>query len=307
MEVFHFLADTLKDTPLFESTIITTQERTGAIYNDFDKENPFGEDSSDDEEPLIITQETTGDIQPICSQDDVDHALLEAERLEGLFSDSLTFHTELFDCTSETPDIDYLEKVNKLRETGLSAIVNDEAEMMFAIRKRQQWKGPDSVYDAWLIEQGESRSWFPLQQFRELFGIKESTPENAKRTASSGSDSEVEEQSRKRRKPARVTDNEDEVDMNVEGVDVKKEVRFQPNVVSHTPTYISSDEYETEEPMENKEVENSKEQTENKKEENPLDASDVKVEEEWWRVERFKGKSIVNEVIEINSEDEFND
>ena len=38
MEVFHFLAEELKDIPLFQSSLLSqdSEENRGAVYNDFD-------------------------------------------------------------------------------------------------------------------------------------------------------------------------------------------------------------------------------------------------------------------------------
>jgi len=47
MEIFHFVADQLKNTPLFESELLerahndSVLERVGAIYNDYDQRSPF--------------------------------------------------------------------------------------------------------------------------------------------------------------------------------------------------------------------------------------------------------------------------
>ena len=47
MEVFHWVALELKDTPLF-SCPVEVMEKDGAFYNDFDNENPFHSDENDD-------------------------------------------------------------------------------------------------------------------------------------------------------------------------------------------------------------------------------------------------------------------
>ena len=47
MDIFDYLAHEFKDMSLFESTIVEDTERTGAIYNDFDNEEPFAHCSDD--------------------------------------------------------------------------------------------------------------------------------------------------------------------------------------------------------------------------------------------------------------------
>lgn len=88
MDVFHYVADQLKDTPLFEATTKnTTLNGFGAIFNDFDNPNPFdnathpGLSFSSQSTELSAANET---LDQIISLPEVDHAILESDRVEGL-------------------------------------------------------------------------------------------------------------------------------------------------------------------------------------------------------------------------------
>ena len=67
MDIFHYLAYKLKDMALFESTIVELTERTGAIYNDFDNEEPFAH-YSDDASSFSFSQ--TVDLEIVRAEDD---------------------------------------------------------------------------------------------------------------------------------------------------------------------------------------------------------------------------------------------
>ena len=62
MEVFHWVAIQLKDVPLF-SCPVAVMEKDGAFYNDFDNENPFLSDESD-ELQFSFTQPTGVALHP---------------------------------------------------------------------------------------------------------------------------------------------------------------------------------------------------------------------------------------------------
>lgn len=111
MEVFHYVAHQLRDTPLFESKILreSNEERTGAFYNDFDQECPFQHDST----PTIKPLESLTQTRPILSVEEIDHAIIEAEKNEGIFSKHTSSHVnnECADFYSEQPNEEYYEKV----------------------------------------------------------------------------------------------------------------------------------------------------------------------------------------------------
>ena len=111
MEVFHHVADQLKDTPLFESNVMEEEpEQTGALYNDFDQESPFENIST----PAIdLTSSQT--IAPLVEEAEVDHALLDADRHENIFAPYTVFDTDNFDCATEVPDKEYYEKVTPMK------------------------------------------------------------------------------------------------------------------------------------------------------------------------------------------------
>ena len=110
MEIFHYVADQLKDTPLFESDMPELSEendRTGAVYNDFDTETPFPDTPISTLEP---SQECNEDNErPVLTRGEVDSALLYADENENAFN--IHIDSENFDTTSVTADKNYHEKV----------------------------------------------------------------------------------------------------------------------------------------------------------------------------------------------------
>ena len=56
MEVFHWVASEIKDMPLFSTEYEVEDDRTGAIYNDFDRENPFHSEDETSELEFSFTK-----------------------------------------------------------------------------------------------------------------------------------------------------------------------------------------------------------------------------------------------------------
>ena len=96
MDVFHYVLQKLVDMPLFESEAIheETESEGGAIYNDFDND-PAKLLCSQYSENFCFSQLSsnvvTADIIP---QEAVDKAVLEADRVEGIFYEHLYFDSE---------------------------------------------------------------------------------------------------------------------------------------------------------------------------------------------------------------------
>ena len=168
MDVFHYVASELRGVSLFDNVCRTSTE-TGAIYNDFDQlYNPMKSKriSMSYSQPQTNGEDQQKNVNELVPQDEIDHAVLEAERLEGTHYEHLTFDSINFDCTSEHPDREYRQKVyNILKDEHQSIIISKEAREIFEIRKRNNWSFPDTVYDAWLLMQQKSRTWFPLVIF----------------------------------------------------------------------------------------------------------------------------------------------
>lgn len=109
MEIFHYVADQLKNTSLFESSVAEpTDSPTGAIYNDFDSACPFGDSGGSTLEP---TQTTASASTLLVTQEDMDYALTEADEESNLFDEYTHFESENFDVSSLTADDSYHEKV----------------------------------------------------------------------------------------------------------------------------------------------------------------------------------------------------
>jgi len=111
MEIFHYVANQLKSTPLFESNIETesTKDRIGAVYNDYDQECPFDIQPTPEIRP-IATQTNS---RPVLAVRDIDHATIEADNSEGIFTGQMSRFdgNEFADFTSEEPNEEYYKKV----------------------------------------------------------------------------------------------------------------------------------------------------------------------------------------------------
>ena len=164
MKVFHFLANVLKDEPLFDSPEQQVAEREGgAVYNDFDH-NPM-ELLAGDENAFSYSQLPS---KATTSSEAVqDHAVMAVDT-----SEDLTWNTELFDNYTEKCNSRYSQKVYKLvtnAEGCWDALsLTGEARMVFARRHRTNWDQPDTVYDAWLLRRGLERSWFDNHTFFDI-------------------------------------------------------------------------------------------------------------------------------------------
>ncbi|XP_066930600.1 uncharacterized protein [Clytia hemisphaerica] len=169
MMVFHFLAHELRNEPIFDTPNVAPAAGNGAIYNDFDFD-PMSLMYDDQVELFSFSQPAA----PAAVQDSgnevsgltqaLDHAVLEADRHEGIHYEDLQWETPLFDNASEHCDDVYVQKVVTLASNKDGAwdelALTDNAKNMFRRRLRAKWEGADSVYDAWLIRKGCQRPWF---------------------------------------------------------------------------------------------------------------------------------------------------
>ena len=173
MEVFHYLANELVNEPLFESSEIDDNSNTGAVYNDFDYDPMVLLHTEEDQlfcfsQPSNINQEHVLVNECTITQEGMEHAIIEADR-RGEASSELVFDCPFFDIEGNCSDSDYLEKVFKIASGDPSAWkslrISETAEKVFSYRFKNEWKGADTVYDAWLLLKGMERSWFDYKAF----------------------------------------------------------------------------------------------------------------------------------------------
>ena len=179
MHIFHYLADQLKDTPNFASANIEeSQSSEGAIYNDYDFDTRKLMQDADSvsyirEASATSCERRQDDLQSLVPQSAVDHAVLEADRFEGILYQQLTYDTEIFDCESDISDQSYMEKVYLLGTWDPKAwsnlTISEDTINAFEMRLRGNWNGSDSVYVAWLLAQGKRRSSFNYDEFFRLY------------------------------------------------------------------------------------------------------------------------------------------
>ena len=175
MEVFHYVANALKNVPLFDSdteAIRRDQSGGGAIYNDFDH-CPMELLQANDENMFCFSQtsniETSEKTSEMSIQEAVDHAVMAEDEAVGVQYEHLAWESAYFDNFSDSCDQPYCEKVHKLVtnfEGCWDALnVTTATETMFERRLRTKWDMPDTVYDAWLIKCGFERPWFDTHLF----------------------------------------------------------------------------------------------------------------------------------------------
>ena len=157
MEIFHYLVNQLKRTPIFDHRKIDKNKESGAVFNDFDfqpdkllssthNNTMFGAISSYSE------RFDQNDATFLIPQESVDHAILEADRHEPVFYDALSFEHPHYDMSSSAPDKEYIEKVYKIATGGFKALpITQKVLEIYEMRQRGEWEGPDSVYDVWLL------------------------------------------------------------------------------------------------------------------------------------------------------------
>ncbi|XP_066925534.1 uncharacterized protein [Clytia hemisphaerica] len=232
MQVFHYLAEVLKDTPLFDNDMEETLEH-GAVYNDFDCTPMESLMEAEETEQFSFSQcsplktSTPNDHRVSSIESAVDSAVMDADKTEGVLYDQLQWESPHFDNESETCDDAYCTKVYNLLTNFEGAwdeiVISVNAEKMFHRRLRMSWALPDSVFDTWLLRKGWQRSWFDLHNFCLLFpdyedNIPKSPEPLRKRNVLSSSDDEMVTKTKRQRlvftsdseNEALKTNNEDE-------------------------------------------------------------------------------------------------
>ena len=116
MEVFHYVANQTKKKSLFECGLneITVHGK-GAIFNDYDynTEDLLTSTRYDDIFPSCSAS-VPSTSRPVVDQETVEFAILEADRTHGVLYKETCFDTDLFDCTAESCNDDYMDKVKTL-------------------------------------------------------------------------------------------------------------------------------------------------------------------------------------------------
>ena len=174
MEIFHYVSDQLKEIPLFEATSNLCQQKDGAIYNDFDNPTPFGDQvdhmlsfSSQNMDLLPVSESSTRmNDGSLVTRTEVEHAIMESDRMEGNWNKDMVFNTDAFQYGGEI-DENYMSDVYTLLTTERNVLdeLSERALEIFQIRRRNNWAIGDSVYDAWLLSCGYERPCFNKDQF----------------------------------------------------------------------------------------------------------------------------------------------
>ena len=262
MEVFHFLAEELKDIPLFQSSLLSqdSEENRGAVYNDFDFDTGTLLDNFEVRFSEIANEDSS-DINPaplsqLVPSEAVENAILEADDNDGVLYEHITFDSPFFDCESPTADDTYMEKVYAL---AMGEYKNchgggERAEEIFEMRRRNKWMGPDSVYDAWLLSNRETREWFPYEVFLEKYPDWEEDREKLIMEREEIEESDIDEGNESEKSLFESYDEEEVTHVRLEK---KPNIPFKPNLIYTCPknqVIVISSEEEEEEEKEEEEV-----------------------------------------------------
>ena len=171
MDVFHYVAEELKDVEIFTNSSSTGQQLTcGSIYNDTDHD-PLNLLHGEEQSTFCYSQitETSSDINTAAIlQEGMEYAIAEADSAEHM-----TFHTDHFETEAAADDELYLEKVYLIAsgdtDTWESLVISEQAKKVFGYRLKHGWSKADSVYDAWLLLRKQRRSWFRYDLFFEKY------------------------------------------------------------------------------------------------------------------------------------------
>ena len=163
MEVFHWVALELKDTPIF-SVPMQEKKKEGAYYNDFDNANPFSSDDSDELE-FSFTQPTSSQRTVEAARPGSSHSS-NPKSFEDLL-DETYYMLENFDRYSPNPDKEYRKKVYNLMIESQSVRIEipPQIQRKYQQRYAMDWAGADTVYDMFLLGAQKQRSWFPQEVF----------------------------------------------------------------------------------------------------------------------------------------------
>ncbi|XP_066928609.1 uncharacterized protein [Clytia hemisphaerica] len=175
MQVFHYCAEVLKETPLFETCddayvfapATGAPEEEGAVYNDYDGAAHTKlvalSDFHDEEDELDSSQAAISQIHeqiirdPLIDDEDIDYYFLESDEANparwskehNLFStEKNTTHYRLAINTLTYMSEDDWKKVP----------IHCDDIKRYLIRKRRKWRGADTFYEAWLIRESRKQT-----------------------------------------------------------------------------------------------------------------------------------------------------
>ena len=174
LEVFHYVAKQLKDVPLFEGGNGNIDREYGAVYNCFDFDPASLGDDGDSEWSGVPSSsqtvwENSADVLP---QEAVDYAVIEADDRDGILYDALAFDHPLHDIENPIDSDIYMSTIFRILKGEWKVIfpmISEESLEAFERRKRIDWKGIDSFYDAWLFATDQIRDCFPLRKFNKKY------------------------------------------------------------------------------------------------------------------------------------------
>jgi len=121
---------------------------------------------------LNLTNEVANQNLDVVPPEDLDYAIASRPQ---------TYKTSLADLDSEADHPAYQRSVSQLVKSNLGKMLNEKNIKVFKARQRTNWIGPDSVYDAWLVQNGKSREWFNFNPPKRL-AILSSDEEESNRT-----------------------------------------------------------------------------------------------------------------------------
>ena len=137
MEIFHYVANELKDTANFESNLSVTDDKTGAVYNDFDFDtsslmNESGPSTLFSQCSNVFGEDDHGETN---NEELVPQRAIDVDVLEAILYEHLPFENGLIDYVNEARDMNYMTKVYNIATFGWRGLVQQMAAKIFEIFK----------------------------------------------------------------------------------------------------------------------------------------------------------------------------
>lgn len=169
MDIFHYVAVRLQNTPLFEATSEDpgmSRGSKGSMYNDFcrKKASNWQQKISN---TLITCSENIETMRDVVPQQVVDDVVLQEDEKDV---SRYSYETPFFAAECEINCPDYYYKVFKVVAVACHKMeLRAEEQTRYRIRYRNKWGGADTLYDGWLLLNGLERDEFEKDCFQDMF------------------------------------------------------------------------------------------------------------------------------------------
>ena len=153
IEIAHWLAEEVKEMPLFESPV--AQKLTNRRFDLSKKRKSFDVEGTLDESILPTTS--------------IELAHLDVHDSRRNDVQVVPFRLTTFDIDSEAYQRSvYLNVCGRYRH-DIELLQGEDLRSLFTIRAKNEWKGTDSLYEAWMIMKEKPRPQFDFKGFEDKY------------------------------------------------------------------------------------------------------------------------------------------